>query len=190
MKVEGIACRRIQDGSGFAAAPDVVVTNAHVVAGERETTVIRPDGKRLKAVVAVFDPNRDLAVLRVAGLNEPALALAPARPGTTGAVFGHPGGQTELVISPAAVKREIIAVGRDLYDRRETRRMVFVLAATLRPGDSGGGLVDRGGGIVGVAFAIAPDRPDTAYALTDDELKPVLALDHTGAADPGPCLSG
>src|SRR5205085_3840298 len=68
VKVEGIACRRVQDGSGFSPAPDVIVTNAHVVAGEKDTFVIKPDGRRLRATVAVFDPNRDLAVLRVPGL--------------------------------------------------------------------------------------------------------------------------
>ena len=68
VKIEGEACRRIQEGSGFTAMPDVVVTNAHVVAGEREPHVITLQGKRLDATVVVFDPRRDLAVLRVPGL--------------------------------------------------------------------------------------------------------------------------
>jgi S1-C subfamily serine protease len=189
VKVEGIACRRVQDGSGFAAAPDTVVTNAHVVAGEKQTSVITLSGRRLKATVVQFDPNRDLALLRVPGLNEAPLPITAARPGSTGAVFGHPGGQADLAVSPAAIRQQVTAVGRDLYDARETRRQVFILASDLAPGDSGGGLVNPAGAVVGVAFAIAPDRPGTAYALTTDELRPVLAAGGTTAVNTGPCLS-
>jgi S1-C subfamily serine protease len=189
VKVEGIACRRIQDGSGFSAAPDVIVTNAHVVAGEKQTTVITPSGKRLKSTVVQFDPNRDLALLRVPGLGQAPLPIASAKVGTEGAVFGHPNGQTPLAVSPAAIRQQVTAVGRDLYDSHETRRQVFILASDLAPGDSGGGLVNPAGAVVGVAFAIAPDRPGTAYALTTDELRPVLAAGGTAAANTGPCLS-
>lgn len=189
VKVEGIACRRIQDGSGFSVAPDVIVTNAHVVAGERLTSVVAADGRRLRAVVAVFDSNRDLAVLRVPGLGDPALFVGKGRQGEVGAVFGHPGGQASVSIAPASINEEIVALGRDLYDQHETSRHVFVLAADLHPGDSGGPLVDQRGILVGVAFAIAPDRPGTAYALTTDELRPVLAQGSSGAAPTGPCLT-
>ena len=190
VKVEGIACSRIQDGSGFSPATDVVVTNAHVVAGERETEVIRPDGRRLKAVVAVFDPNRDLAVLRVGSLAQAPLPIGTARVRDTGGVFGHPNGQAALAISPATVERRVEAVGRDLYDQRETTRQVLILASDLHPGDSGAAFVDRNGAVVGVAFAIAPDRANTAYALTADELRAVLALPRTGSVGTGPCISG
>jgi S1-C subfamily serine protease len=189
VKVEGIACRRIQDGSGFSAAPDVVVTNAHVVAGEKSTSVITPAGKRLKATVVQFDPNRDLALLRVPGLAQAPLPIATAKVGTEGAVFGHPNGQSALAITPAAIRQQVTAVGRDLYDSHETRRQVFILASDLAPGDSGGALANPAGAVVGVAFAIAPDRPGTAYALTSDELRPVLALGGTAPANTGPCLS-
>ena len=189
VKVEGIACRRIQDGSGFSPQPDVIVTNAHVVAGERSTSVITPSGRRLKATVVLFDPNRDLALLRVPGLGEAPLPIATAKAGTQGAVFGHPNGQTDLAVQPAAIRQQVTAVGRDLYDSHETRRQVFILASALQPGDSGGGLVNPTGAVVGVAFAIAPDRPGTAYALTTDELRPVLAAGGTAPVNTGPCLS-
>ena len=189
VKVEGIACRRIQDGSGFSAAPDLVVTNAHVVAGEKSTTVITRNNRRLKATVVQFDPNRDLALLRVPGLGQTPLPIATAKVGSEGAVFGHPNGQDDLAITPAAIRQQVTAVGRDLYDSRETRRQVFILASDLAPGDSGGGLVNPAGAVVGVAFAIAPDRPGTAYALTTDELRPILALGGTAAVNTGPCLS-
>lgn len=190
VKVEGIACDRMQEGSGFAAAADVVVTNAHVVAGHRAgtTQVVRPDGRRLDASIIVFDPARDLAVLRVPGLGQAPLPVGDAGEGERGAVFGHPGGQESLRIAPAAIREKINAVGRDLYGTRSTRREVFVLAAQLAQGDSGGALVDAGGAVVGVAFAIAPDRPGTAYALTADELRAVLGLPRRQAVASGPCL--
>jgi S1-C subfamily serine protease len=188
VRVEGVACRRIQDGSGFAVAADTIVTNAHVVAGEKQTDVITPAGRRVRAAVVVFDPDRDLAVLAVPGLREAPLSIANGKEGETGAVFGHPGGQKDVAVSPAAIRQQIVAVGRDLYDRHETRRQVFILAADLRPGDSGGALADRDGAVMGVAFAIAPDRPGTAYALTSEELRAVLAKPRR-SADTGPCLN-
>jgi S1-C subfamily serine protease len=189
VKVEGIACGRQQDGSGFVVAPDTVVTNAHVVAGEEETDVIRQDRERVRATVAVFDPDRDLAVLRAPGLGLVPLAVGDGDVGDTGAVFGHPRGQDDAVASPAVVRQQVEAVGRDLYDSHSTRRQVFILAAQLEPGDSGGGLVDTSGRVIGVAFAIAPDRPGTAYALTSEELTAALAQPRGGTAETGDCLS-
>jgi S1-C subfamily serine protease len=81
------------------------------------------------------------------------------------------------------------AVGRDLYDQSQTRRDVFILAAALQPGDSGGALADASGSVVGVAFAIAPDRPGTSYALTSAELRAVLSLPRASGVSTGPCLT-
>ncbi|MEA2497990.1 MAG: hypothetical protein QOH26_395, partial [Actinomycetota bacterium] len=165
--------RRIQEGSGFVVSEDVVVTNAHVVAGEDGVDVVRPDGKRLRATVAVFNPQKDLAVLRVPKLGLPSLGREKADVGQTGAVFGHPGGQAEVRPAPARISDEVTAKGEDIYGHN-TVRQVYILAASLQPGDSGGALVDPNGKVVGVAFAIAPDRPGTAYALTGGELDLVV----------------
>ena len=187
VKVEGIACRRIQEGSGFVVGPDLVVTNAHVVAGEDETVLERSDGTEVRARVVAFDPNRDLAVLRAEDVDRPALSLGDTDVGGTGAVFGHPGGGP-LRAAPFEVGREVRARGTDIYDRNATERQVLVLASALRPGDSGGALVDAEGRVVGVAFAIAPDRDGVAYALDIAELQAVLAGDLTNEVDTGPCL--
>jgi S1-C subfamily serine protease len=189
VKITGVACRRIQEGSGFVAAPGVVVTNAHVVAGEDRTEILTSTGRRLAAVVTVFDTNRDLAVLHVRGLETAALPIGKGKVGDVGAVYGHPGGQDPIEVSPAQVSQQVTAVGRDLYDSHETRRDVFILASELRPGDSGGPLVNPAGQVIGVAFAIAPDRANTAYALTSDELRPAMAADRAAGADTGPCLA-
>lgn len=187
VKITGEACRRIQEGSGFVAMPGLVVTNAHVVAGEKAPRVEPFQGRSLPATVVLFDANRDLALLRVPGLAGQPLAVDKAQEGETGAVYGHPGGGA-LRAAPAKISQELIAVGRDIYDRNDTRRSIFVLASALRPGDSGAALVDKEGKVVGVAFAIAPDKPGVSYALTDKELRPVLAAAGTAAVSTGGCL--
>jgi S1-C subfamily serine protease len=189
VKVSGHACRQIQEGSGWVASPEIVVTNAHVVAGEDETTVEDARGNTLPATVVVFDPLRDLAVLSVPGLAPPPLPIAAGFQGDLGAVYGYPGGG-RLSASPAKVGEEILAVGTDIYRTRPSRRHVYVLAAALAPGDSGGPFVDTRGDVVGVAFAIDPGRTATGYALTDAEVRPVLAeaQGRQSAVDTGRCL--
>ena len=189
VRVSGGACGRVLEGSGFSPEAGVVVTNAHVVAGVDRPQVQTPAGRRLNATVVAFDPQRDLAVLAVPNLGATPLSVGDASVGDTGAVFGHPGGQVELEVSPARVEQKVNALGRDIYDSSVVRREVLVLASELRPGDSGGALVDAGGTIIGVAFAIAPDKPGTAYALDSSELREMLDAPRTaGGVDTGPCI--
>lgn len=187
LKIEGVACRRIQEGSGFVVGPDLVATNAHVVAGESDTVVERSDGSEVDATVVAFDPARDLAILSAPGLDRPVLPRTPAKEGDTGAVFGHPGGGP-LRVAPYSVGREITATGTDIYDRSRTERAVLVLSSELRPGDSGAAMINGNGAVVGVAFAIAPDKAGVAYALALSELDAILANDLSGSVDTGPCL--
>jgi S1-C subfamily serine protease len=190
--VEGQACDRIQEGSGFVAGPNLVVTNAHVVAGERDTHVTTNDGRRLDTTVVAFDPNRDLAILRVPGLGLPALELGEARVDDRGALFGHPGGGA-LRQAPVRVAEQIVARGTDITRTSPTEREVFVLAAVTAPGDSGGPIVDHDGRVVGVMFAYDISRQSTAYALTRTELDavlgPVLATTPTQSVATGSCLA-
>lgn len=193
VKVEGQACNRIYEGSGFAVAPDLVVTNAHVVAGEPagRTSVLLPSGRQLRATVVMFDPRRDLALLYVVSLGENPLPLQVAHAGATGAVFGHPNGQNPISATPARVAQEIEAVGKDLYDSTNTKRDVLVLAAALAHGDSGAPLVNVTGNVIGVAFAIAADQPDTSYALSTTELEGALSEPRNlSGTSTGPCLTG
>jgi S1-C subfamily serine protease len=175
VRVDSVACGRLHLGSGFAAAPDTVVTNAHVVTGSEQLRVLRPDGRRLPARVVVFDENRDGAVLHVDGLGQAPLPLADADPGSVGVAVGHPHGQAAVRMAPAVVRDEAPAIGRDIYDEDEVRRLVLFLAARLEDGDSGAPVVNGAGAVVGMAFAVAPDRRSTAYALADDEVRAVLA---------------
>jgi S1-C subfamily serine protease len=192
VKVEGQACGRFQEGSGWTVGRNLVVTNAHVVAGEPAgaTEVLLPDGATRRAAVVLYNSDIDLALLRVAGLGEAALPLAKGVVGKMGAVFGHPNGQDQLAVQPATIAEEITAVGYDLYDTHQTQRDVFVLAADLAPGDSGGALVNTAGQVVGIAFAIAPDRASTAYALSVSELRRVLAEPRSGRVSTKACIDG
>jgi uncharacterized membrane protein required for colicin V production len=191
VRVEGQACNLVIDGSGFAVGPDTIVTNAHVVAGERTTQVYTNDGRRLGAVVVAFDPDRDLAVLHVDGAGLPPLGLGDGPPGTVGSVVGHPGGGP-LRAAPARLERAVDPRGTDIYRTTRVDRAVLVLAARHPPGDSGAPFVDGEGRVVGVAFAVDPGDATTAYALAKSELDAVLApaLTSTTPIHTGKCLVG
>jgi S1-C subfamily serine protease len=186
VKVEGVACRKIQDGTGFAVEDGLVATNAHVVAGETSPEVIRDDGRRLSAQIVLFDADRDLALLRVPKLDRPPLPLSHPATGDVGGVFGHPQGQP-LRIAPFKVARLIDATGRNIYGSGLVERNVVEAAADLQPGDSGSPLVNPGGQVIGVTFAIARDRPDVAYALNTMELEAALRVPEV-ATSGGPCV--
>ncbi|MCB0990765.1 MAG: trypsin-like peptidase domain-containing protein, partial [Acidimicrobiales bacterium] len=173
------ACGRIQQGTGFVAADRIVITNAHVVAGASEVTVIDDVGVRHAGVVVGFDPERDLAAVRVDDLDRRPLVTAPVEPDTLAAAFGHPGGG-ELRIAPVRIADVLKAKGRDLYDEVETLREVVVMAVNLRLGDSGAPVVDQRGAVVGVAFAVAPDGDETAYGVTVAELDAFIAAQAPG----------
>jgi S1-C subfamily serine protease len=172
--VEAHGCGRSYEGSGFAVAGERVVTNAHVVAGADEVAVRRPDGAVLDAVVVVFDPDRDLAVLEVAGLDQVPLGLSALERGDEAVVIGYPGGQDVPRAAPARITDQRRALGRDIYGREPTDRNVLFLAARLAQGDSGSPVVGIDGRVGGVVFAISPDAPTVAYALDLDELQAVL----------------
>jgi S1-C subfamily serine protease len=190
LKVVGQACNSIQEGSGWVAAPGLVVTNAHVVAGERATKVHDESGRVMAARVIVFDPVRDIAVLDVPSLSTPPLTIVDGAVGDVGAVYGHPGGGA-LQAAPARVGDKIIAIGTDIYRTSSSRRHVYVVAARLAPGDSGGALVNTKGNVIGMAFAIDPGRSATAYTLTEEEVRAGLGAARASTRTPvdtGRCL--
>ncbi len=191
VQVVGEACGRIQEGSGFLAAPGYVVTNAHVVAGVDAPEVREADGAAHAATTVLFDPRLDLAVLRVAEPVGPPLPLAtePAERGEGAAVLGYPEGGG-LAAVPAAVRARLEAVGRDIYGRGRVRRDVYELQAEVRPGNSGGPFVDADGTVLGVVFAGSTTDPGIGYALASEEVGPVVerAEGRTAAVPTGPCL--
>ena len=185
--IEADGCGGRHEGSGFAVGDDLVVTNAHVVAGADRVRVRRPDGRLLRASIVAFDGGRDLALLAVPGLGQRPLPIGEAKVGEGGAVLGYPGGQDTVRVAPAIIRDEAPTTGRDIYGRTRTERQVLYLASQLQPGDSGSALINPNGDVVGVAFAIAPDRPGTSYAVDDSELRAVLAAPRAPGAG-GPCI--
>jgi S1-C subfamily serine protease len=158
-------------GSGFPVGTDEVLTNAHVVAGTRGTTVSILPGRTLRGTVVLFDPNRDVAIVRVPGLGLTALGQASAGRGTHGAAIGYPGGGPE-VVAPAVVDTGVRATGRDIYGNQLVTRQIWIIEASIHPGDSGGPLVDTQGHVIGVIFAASTSNPGQAYALTNGETQP------------------
>ena len=137
-----------------------------------------------------FDAGRDLALLAVPGLEARPLPRGQGVAGDLAAVYGHPRGGA-LRPAPARLGEEILAVGTDIYGTSESRRRVHVLAAELEPGDSGGPLVSVTGEAIGTAFAVDPGRSGVAYALTAEEVTPLLERlgPDPEPVDTGPCLA-
>lgn len=186
VNVEAFGCGGRFEGSGFAIGASRIVTNAHVVAGADEVRVRQPDGPVLAATVVSFDEDSDLALLDVPAFDRAPIPLEEASEGAEGAVIGYPGGQDSPRIASAAVRREQVAVGRDIYGRGQSERDILVLSARLRQGDSGAVLINGSGAAIGVIFAVSPDHPNTAFALDTSELDEFLSRGETGG--PGPCI--
>ena len=162
-----LGCGEEQEGSGFVVAHDLVVTNAHVVAGTNSITVVDAAGMAHTDVsVLLFDPEFDLAVLRVPGLPGPALSLDPnlVGRGAKAVVLGYPEGGP-FAVDRAGVRSEILATGLDIYGEQPTVRAVYVVQAIVRPGNSGGPLVEPNGLVIGVVFSRSPTNFDIGYAL-------------------------
>jgi S1-C subfamily serine protease len=169
VKVTGLGCGGLVTGSGFPVGTGYVVTNAHVVSGTRTHTIVTSGDTRMSATVVYFDPQRDVAVLYVPDLKTAPLTVGPASRGTKGAVIGYPGGGPQKT-SAAIVDGRITAEGRDIYNSGLVTRQIFVIEASVRPGNSGGPLVDLEGHVLGLVFATSAGVPNQAYALTDDEI--------------------
>ncbi|AYJ47090.1 acid resistance serine protease MarP [Rhodococcus sp. P1Y] len=172
LKISGVApsCQKALEGSGFVVAPEMVMTNAHVVAGTDGITVDSL-GTVLDAEVVLFDPEEDVAILRVPGLQAPVLNFVdnPATSGESAIVLGYPGGGP-YTASPARVREVLNLSGPDIYRTGTVERQVYTVRGTVRQGNSGGPLVSENGQILGLVFGAAVDDPDTGFVLTADEI--------------------
>lgn len=166
VKIEGDGCGGIVEGSGFVVSHDVVVTNAHVVAGVENPYILDEQGQH-QASVIWFDPNLDLAVLTTSNLAGAPLIIstAIAPDSTPGVVLGFPGGGN-FSAAPALVLSSFIATGRNIYNQGDTNRSLYEIKAKVIPGNSGGPLVNANGTVIGIVFAESTTYNDVGYALT------------------------
>jgi S1-C subfamily serine protease len=183
LKVEGTGCGGIVEGSGFIAAPGEVATNAHVVAGVSDPKVIDSTDTVHNTRVIWFDPNVDLAVLKVNGLSGRPLQIngTEVATDTPGVVVGFPGGGS-FNAQPAAVIEHFTALGRNIYGQGTTTRDVYSLKAHIIPGNSGGPLLDKNGTVLGIVFATSTTYNNVGYALTGRQVAGELATAEQSAA--------
>jgi S1-C subfamily serine protease len=183
--VEGTSCGLTLQGSGWVVRHDLIVTNAHVIAGEHDTHVITPYGN-LAATPVYVSAAHDIALLRVIGLREPPLARRADAPSGTGvALAGYPGGGP-LSVVPGRIGAAGPVVTRDAYDQGIVRRTVVPLRGSVRHGDSGGPVLDRRGRVLAMMFA-ASEAGGGGYGVTIGDVNAALAggFGHPGT---GPCV--
>jgi S1-C subfamily serine protease len=143
---------RSSGGAGVVLHPDgLILTNAHVVR-RRKLWVTLEDGRRLAARRLAFDADYDLAALSVEAADLPSMPMGDSRELRAGdwvMALGHPWG-----VRGAATAGVVIDVGVPPEMTRMRRELVQV-GLHLRPGHSGGPLLDRSGDLVGVSTMMA-----------------------------------
>jgi S1-C subfamily serine protease len=165
LRVTGTACGYGVEGSAWVAGRNLVVTNAHVVAGETATWVqIGGSGQQLPAEVVAFDERNDIAVMRVEGLGLAPLPIAAARTGEAAAVIGFPQ-NGPLDIEPARTGTTERVVSTDAYDNGPVERIVTSFRVYVRPGNSGGPAVDADGRVISTIFASRTDSNNSGYGV-------------------------
>ena len=174
VKVLGTACGVGIEGSGWVAGRNLIVTAAHVVAGEQDTSVRIP-GRLLPpgADVVVLDIHNDVAVLRVSGLDLKPLRLAEPREGASVAILGYPldGG---LTATPGRIGRTATVLTQDALERGPVTRSITAVAGRIEHGDSGGPAVDAAGRVESMIFA-AHRRSASGYGVPPSIIRSDLA---------------
>jgi uncharacterized membrane protein required for colicin V production len=172
VRVLGTACGVGVEGTGWTARADLVVTAAHVVAGQDDTVVERQSGARLPAQAVAFDTRNDIAVLRVDGLDLRPLPLAAARSGSAVAVLGFPE-NGPFTATPARIGRTSVVLAEDAYGRGPVTRAITSLGGRVRHGDSGAPAVDARGAVESTVFA-ARLRTVGGYGVPDTVVRAAL----------------
>jgi S1-C subfamily serine protease len=187
VKVLGTACGLGVEGSGWVARDGLVVTNAHVVAGQDDTRVLlRGRDPGMKATAVAFDPKNDLAVLRVDGLGAKPLPIAGnPRAGTSAAVLGFPH-NGPYDVRAARLGETRTTVTQDAYGRGPVQRLISSLRGVVRSGNSGGPMVDGRGRVVTTIFAATTSGPRGGYGVPNSVVKRVLAGARETVST-GPC---
>ncbi len=168
------SCNRGVEGSGFLYAPHRVMTNAHVVAGVTHPSVL-VHGDEKPGTVVYYNPDIDVAVLAIDGVDEPYLRFdRSGSAGDAAAVLGYPQ-DGPYNVQAARIRAEQRLRSPDIYSHGTVLRQVFSLRALVRPGNSGGPLVSPSGKVYGVIFAASVTDNDTGYALTAEQVSKAAA---------------
>jgi S1-C subfamily serine protease len=185
VRVLSTACGLGIEGSGWAVAPGLVVTNAHVVAGAHDTTVTTQGGSELEATPVFYSPRNDLALLRV-GADIPTLPISARRPvGSDAAVLGYPE-NGPYSLAPARLGETRETISENSYGRGSVERTITAIGGSVRSGNSGGPLVNARGEVVGVVFAATTDGAPGGFAIPAELVR--NALEHTAeSVGTGPC---
>lgn len=186
VRILGTACGLGVSGSGWVAGSGLVVTNAHVVAGQDDTTVDSTATPPLPARVVAFDSHNDVAVLRVDGLNAPPLQQAEPDPGSAVAVLGYPE-NGPLTAKAGRIGRTTAILTVDAYGRGPVSRRITSLRVRVRRGNSGGPVLDSAGRVVGTVFAARVDG-EAGYAVPPDVTDDALARSRSGPVSTGDCV--
>src|SRR3954467_13357257 len=176
VRILGTACGVGVEGTGWTARNDLVVTAAHVVAGQDDTVVELQSGARLPAEAFAFDTRNDVAVLHVDRLGLRPLPLVKARSGTPVAVLGYPE-NGPFTATPARVGRTSVVLAEDAYGRGPVTRAITSLGGRVRHGDSGAPAVDARGAVESTVFA-ARLRTVGGYGVPDKAVRAALASAH------------
>ena len=188
LRVTGTACGLGVQGSGWLAAANLVVTNAHVVAGMKDVRVDRQDGEYTDAVVVAFDPKDDVAVLRVPGLEaRPLRAVDPAQ-GEAVAILGYPE-NGPFTATPGRIGQTSAVLTEDAYGRGPVRRSITTIRGVVRHGNSGGPAVDSQGRVRTTIFAARQgSATPSGYGVPTERVREELAAAGGRAVSTGPCV--
>jgi S1-C subfamily serine protease len=189
LRVRGSACGLGVEGSGWIAAPEVVVTNAHVVAGQDDTTVTTPAGDELETEVLHYEPRNDLAVLAVPGLTGAPIPIVDGpRQGTAGAAVGYPE-SGPLTVNAARLGRTGTVISEDSYGRGPIERSMTPFRGLVRNGNSGGPVVDADGRVMTTVFATSLESgPPSGLGIPNRIVGRALGGPLDGA-DTGACTA-
>jgi S1-C subfamily serine protease len=178
VRIDGIAesCSAAMVGTGFIVSPERVITNAHVVAGVKEPVITLFNSQtQLGGRVIAIDRKKDIAIIFVPGLTGEKLTfIGPVTPNEIGFVVGYPNGGN-LRTMPVSVTSEFESIGTDIDGNGETRRDVIVFGGDVKPGSSGGPLLNDQGQVLGVVFAADAENKNTGYALAPSEVAKLVS---------------
>lgn len=176
------------EGTGFLYAPEKLMTNAHVVAGVTEP-MVQIGKKSIQGTVVYYNPDVDIAVIRVPGLGGPAIRFdVGGQENEQGAALGFPQ-DGPFDAQPVRIRSDQRLRSPDIYGNGTVTRHVFSLRGRIRPGNSGGPVVSTQGRVLGVVFAASVSDRDTGYALTADQVAKAAAvgLDAEDRVSSGNC---